>query len=371
MKVLKGFGTGILSFLLFLSLSVFGVAFMLNSTLLNPDFVADELDKLDVSALVRELTEEQISEQLPEEVSFIKEDLYDIISEQEPWLKEQVNAAIYSGYDYFLGKSDRLEILISLESLKASLRDSLWQTFHDYISSDLSSLPEDVLKPYLDRNYREFIGQIPEEYLPSELAGLPEDQLKPYIDQYFYEFIGQIPVERLPPELIDQLEEQIEPYFDQYYQEFASEIPSVYEINESSISPEAMEQIREVRRDIGIFRTAYNYLIVFMVLMVLGIILINRDVRVITRSLGIDLLIYGALECAGVYIARYYMTANLPMPSDIPVSLQTWLSGFTSDLLVPLQTLGIGILIGGIVLFVFSFFYKPREAEDKIEPDTE
>jgi hypothetical protein len=370
-KVLKGFGTGILSFLLFLSLSVFGIAFMLNSTLLNPDFVADELDKLDVTALVKELTEEQISEQLPEEVSFIKEDLYDIISEQEPWLKEQLNTAIYSGYDYFLGKSDRLEVLISLESLKASLRDSLWQTFHEYISSDLSNLPEDVLKPYLDRYYQEFIGQIPEEYLPSELAGLPEDELKPYLDQYYQEFVEELPIERLPPELIAQLEEQIEPYFDQYYQEFADQIPSEYEISESSLSPEAMEQIREVKSDIGIFQTAYNYLIVFMVVLVLGIILINRDVRVITRSLGISLLIYGAFEFAGIYVARHYMTTSLPMPSDIPVSLQTWLSGFTSDLLAPLQAFSLGLLIGGVVLLVVSFVYRRRSTEDEIEPDTD
>jgi hypothetical protein len=280
---------------------------MLNSTLLNPDFVADEVDKLDVSALVEELTEEHISEQLPEEISFIKEDLYDIISEQEPWLKEQMNAAIYSGYDYFLGKSDQLEILISLESLKASLRDSLWQTFHDYISSGLSNLPEDVLRPYLDR----------------------------------------------------------------YYQEFADQIPSEYEISESSISPEAMEQIREIKSDIGVFRTAYIYLIVFMIVLVAGIILINRDVRVITRSLGIDLLIYGALEFAGVYVARHYMTTNLPMPSDMPASLQTWLSGLTSDMLAPLQALSLGLLIGGVVLLVVSFIYRRHVEEEKIEPDTE
>ena len=73
MKVLKGFGLAIFSFLLFLSLFIFGIAFMLNSTLLNPGFIASEVDKIDVSALVRELTEEQIGKQLPEEASFIKE----------------------------------------------------------------------------------------------------------------------------------------------------------------------------------------------------------------------------------------------------------------------------------------------------------
>ena len=99
MKVLKGFGVGILSFLLFLSLSVFGMAFMLNSTLLNPDFVAAQVDRIDVSALVQEIAEEQVGGQLSEEMSFLKEAIYGVIDDQKPLLKEQLNSAIYTGYD--------------------------------------------------------------------------------------------------------------------------------------------------------------------------------------------------------------------------------------------------------------------------------
>jgi len=299
MNVLKGFGLGILSFLLFLSLSVFGIAFMLNSTLLNPDFVTSEVDKIDVSALVIEMAEEQIGEQLPEEAFFLKEALYGVISDQEPWLKEQLNAAIYTGYDFFLGKSERLDIIISLEPLKENLRDSLWQTFN--------------------------------EKLPPELSGLPEDQLKPY--------------------------------FDQYYQEFAGQIPSEFAVDESYIPPEAMEQMILARQYIGYFQTGYYYLIGFMVLLVLGIVLINRNVRGATRGLGITFLIYGVLEFAGVYISRNFMPTSLPLP-DIPSSLQMWLMGLFGDLLAPLQMFSLGVLIGGVVLLVVSFVYKPRIAED-------
>ena len=37
MKFLKGLGLTLLGFLLFLSLSIFSLAFLLNSTILNPD----------------------------------------------------------------------------------------------------------------------------------------------------------------------------------------------------------------------------------------------------------------------------------------------------------------------------------------------
>lgn len=297
MKVLKGFGLVILSLLLFLSLSVFGIVFMLKSTLLNPNFVTAEVDKIDISALAKELTEKQIGEQLPEEALFLKEVIYDVIDDQEPWLKEQVNTAIHSGYDYFLGKSERLNIVIALEPLKTSLRDSLWQTFN--------------------------------EHLPPELSGLPKDQLKPY--------------------------------FDQYYQEFAKQIPDKFTVDESSLPPEAMAQVGLARQYIGYFQTGYYALIGFMSLLVLGIILINRNVRSTTRSLGIDLLIYGALEYAGVYFARNY--APMMLPYDIPSSLQTLVAGLPGDLLAPLQTFSLGILIGGVVLLIVSFVYKPSPVE--------
>jgi hypothetical protein len=293
MNVLKGLGVGILSFLLFLALSVFGIAFMLNSTLLNPDFIATEVDKIEVSAMIREMTEEQIGEQLPEELIFLKEAVYNFVSDHELWLKEQLNIAIYSGYDFFLGKSERLNLVIPLEPLKEGLRASLWQAF--------------------------------EEYPPPQLSGLPVDQLKPY--------------------------------FDQYYEEFAEEIPSV--IDESSIPPEAMEPMMTARQYIGYFQTGYYALIGFMVLLVLGIILINRNVRDTTRGLGIDLLVYGALEFAGVYVARNFVPTRLPL-QDIPSSLQTWVLGIYGDLLAPLYMLSLGLLIGGAVLIVVSIVYKPR-----------
>ena len=156
MNFLKGLTLSLLSLLLFLSLSIFGIAFTINNTLLNPDFVASEVDKIDVSSLIRELTEEQIGEQLPQEAQFMEEAIYDVISDQEPWLKEQVNAAVHSGYDFLLGKSERLSLTISLETLKESLRDSLRQTFMQSLPPQLSGLPQAQIEQYFNQFYQEF-----------------------------------------------------------------------------------------------------------------------------------------------------------------------------------------------------------------------
>ena len=363
MKVLKGFGTAILSFLLFLSLSVFGVAFMLNSTLLNPDFVTEQMDKIEVSTLVREITEEQIAEQLPEEASFVQDAIYDIIAEQEPLLKEQVNTAIHAAYDFLLGETENLNIVISLEALKESLKDSLWNSINEYLSDGLVELPEDLLKPYIEQHYDEFAEEIPEEYLPPELAGMTTDELMEYLDQNYEGLIEQIPVEQITPELTGLLEDELKPYYDQYYDEFAEEIPLEFTFDKDSLSQEAMEQVMLARKYIGYFQDAYYYLIGFMVLLALGIFLINRNVKDTTRSLGISFFIYGALEFAGVYIARSFMPTDIAV-HEIPSSLQTWVSGLATDLLAPLQTFSLGLLIAGVVLIVVSIVYKSRAAEE-------
>ena len=304
MNFLKGLALTILTLLLFLSLAVFGTLFTLNNTLLNQDFVVAQVDKLDVAMLAREVTEGQISGQIPPEQRFLEEALYSTIEDNEPWLKEQVSAAVYSGYDYLLGKTERLSLLISLEPLKADLRDRMWLLFQENIDS-----------------------------LPPEVAAAP-------------------------PGVLEQ-------YFEQFYQEFAEEIPSEFEFDESSIPPEVMSQLQLVREYLSYVQTAYYALIGLMVLLVLGIILLHRSVKGATRELGITFLIYGALEYASVWAMRNFLP-SVPLP-DMPPSLQTWLTGLIIDLAAPMQTLGIGLMVGGVALIIVSIVYprlRPAEEEE-------
>jgi hypothetical protein len=362
MKFLKGFGLAILSLLLFLSLSVFGMAFMLKSTLLNPHFVAAEVDRIDVPALTRELTETSFDQGSSVEEPFFKDALYQAVSDLEPQLKEQLHSAIYSGYDYLLGHSDRLNIVISLEELKAGVKDSLWQTFSDYLASDITTLPGELVRPYLEQHAQDLLKLIPSNYLPPELAVLSSGQLGQYLAQNYQELAAQIPPEVLAS-LADQLKDPLRPYFDQYYQDLVKDVPDEYTVDESSLPPEAVQTMAQVKQVIGYFQTYYYVLIGFMVLLVGLIILINRSVRGTTRDLGIDFLIYGAVELAGVYIARNFLPTGLPL-SDMPSSLQTWVTALSVDILSPLQTFSIGLMVAGAVLIVVSFVYKPAAAED-------
>ena len=304
MNFLKALGATILTLLLFLSLAVFSTLFTLNNTLLNPDFIVAQVDRLDVASLAREVTEGQISGELPPEAEFLEEAIYSTITDNEPWIKEQVSAAVYAGYDYLLGKSERLSLMVSIEPLKENLRDNLWQIFQQNLQS-----------------------------LPPELAAAP-------------------------PGVLEQ-------YFNEFYQQFAEDIPSEFEFDESSIPPEVMAQLIMVREIIGYAQMAYYGLIGLMVLLVLGIILLHRSVKGATRELGITFLIYGALEYASVWATRNFLPTTLPLP-DMPPSLQTWLTGLIGDLVAPLETLGIGLMVGGAVLIIVSIVY-PRWRREEVE----
>jgi len=140
MKFLKGLALAILGFLLSLSLVVFGFALTLNQTILNPDFAVSQVDRLDIPSLA----EEMLSEQIPPEQEFLVEVVNDTIAEQELWIKQQVSAGIYSFYDYIEGRSESLSLVISLEPVKESFRDNLWQAVSESPPPELASLPPDM-----------------------------------------------------------------------------------------------------------------------------------------------------------------------------------------------------------------------------------
>lgn len=300
MKVLKGLAVSLLSFLLFLCLSLFSITFSLKSTILSPDFVIAEIDKINLPVVVKELAEPQLSRQLTPEVQFLKEPIYGIISSQEKWLKEQAGVGVRSFYDFMLGKSEKLSFTISLETFKANLKDSVKQAF-------LKSVP------------------------PQFAA--------------------------MPPATLEQT-------FDQFYQQFAAQIPSKLEVTERQIPPEMMTQLRQAREVTGYFQLGHNLLIGFLALLVLLIIFIQLDVKKTTRGLGTTLLIYGVFEYAGVWVGKSFLPTGLPLPgvTQVPPSLQAWLSQLMVDSVKPLETFGLGCLVGGVVLLVVSFVY-PRRAE--------
>lgn len=288
MNSFKSLAVSLFSFLLFFSLAIFGLLYMLDNTLLKPEFLVSEIERLDASAVTAEI----IDFQPPTEMPYFNDVINETVDELEPWMKEQLKNAIYSGYDYFLGKTKYLSLTISTQVVRDTFRENLWEAF--------SASP------------------------PPELQGKSE------------------PVQKQ--------------YFEESFEQLTEDIPSTIGFSESPLPLNTLNTLRQVRQTIGYFSAIYYGLIGFMVLLLLGIILIVRNVKNITRRLGVPLLTYGAIEYAGIFVVEYLIKGKVPLP-DIAPYLQTWMLQFMDNLLHPLEIFSLVLLICGAVLTIVSFVY--------------
>ncbi len=297
MSFLKNLAVSLLSFILFLSLAIFGTVYMLDNTLLDPDFVAAEIDRLDVPALAKELFQMEA----PPGATDLTEIIDKTITDLEPWMKEEASTLIYSSYDYFLGRTEEFSLTISTEPVRNSLKENL-------IESILASPP---------------------------------------------------------PELKDVSPAVMEQYADQAYQQLVQDIPQTIEFTESSIPPDVMDTLQQVRSYLSYYQTAYYGLIGLMVLCALGIFLISRDVKHTTRSIGTTLLIYGVIGYAAVFASSYFNVIEQMMgiAGEIPTWLQTWMTQLMDNLMAPLETFDLALLIAGVVLIVISIVYRRRQPQ--------
>ena len=287
MGLAKRAAIGFLSFLLFLSLSAFGLGFTANRTVLNPDFVISQLDRLDVPSLV----EGMLIERIPEEMGFMAEYLDDVVADLGPWIRDQATTAVYAGYDYLLGKSESLSLVIDMEPMKESLRDSAWQAFL--------------------------------ESPPLELSGIPSAE--------------------------------VERYFNEFYREFSEQIPPTIEINESMISPEIMARLEQARRYIGYLQLAYRISIGAMIAIIVGLVFLHRRVKGATRSIGIPCLTCGISIYVSTVVIKYLagmQMIQIGLPAQLQAWLPQFLNDALAPMQmfgIGLMAAGTALLIVSVV----------------------
>jgi hypothetical protein len=357
MKFLKGFGTFICSFLLFLALSSFGFAYMLNSTILSSNFVDKQINKVNISSIARDVVKDQIADKLPSNSDVLKEVALNVFETKEPWIKAQLTGAVDSGYNYFLGKTDTLKISVSLVELKATLSSDFVNAAKDYLNQQMSAMSEAQKSQYL----QDFIREFPASLLPPQLAALPQSYQKLAVEEYLREFTGQKPLTGLPVQITGLVDKSARQYFTDFLADFTSEIKDSYSIDQSTIDAKTMDSISTVKKAIGYFRSGYPWLIVFMVLMAALIFLINRNLKITARTLGVDLILFGVLDLVGSIVSRLIMPTQFLTNSSIPVSVQNVIDNVYKDVTSIMLTFSIVVLVIGVVFLVASFFFKKKE----------
>jgi hypothetical protein len=142
-----------------------GVVIAINMTILNPDFVAREIDRLDISSLI--LDQVRGSLQMQETYGLVggtgfDSMIEDILEEAKPWLEEQTEMIVYRGLAYIKGQED-LNITISLIPIKSAIEARMSEQISTMLPPELGEIPVDLdIASLLD-----FTG-IPDRYVITE-----------------------------------------------------------------------------------------------------------------------------------------------------------------------------------------------------------
>jgi hypothetical protein len=390
MKTLKIIGLIILGFLLVISLSVFGAALTVDRTVLNPDFLPDQLDRLPVATLL----EETIESNSPGLSLDMNDAVVRTVYSLEPRIKTQIRAANAQVYAYLLGRQQDIDLrqvlkdsLLNKEFVASVLTEAdvltlLRQDLRDELAGIIPvgqqqlvtylDLAMPSLDPWLKEQVDTAAGPVV-DYLLGNTAALnitvSLEQMKPTLRASLKEAFLNSP----PPELAGATREQVETTFDNYYQEFAAQIPATAVIDQSSLgitaSPtwaqslqDAESVLAEARTIIGYFHTGFIFLVIFILLLVAGIILIYREVRGASRELGIIFLSYGTLEYLMIVIGKYSMNAVINT-AEMPETIRNWLPGFAAAVLHPLEIYSIVLAVFGLALIVLSVIYRRRPVQ--------
>lgn len=424
MNLPKGLAIGLLSVLLLLSLSTLGLAMTVKATALNADFVASQLDKLDMSPLMDEVDEAFIRDivkeipiiaEMPEEakdreIKALVLRTRGALANFEPLMKEEISNATHTIYDYLLGESPSLDLTDTLYDtvLSTDLIASLIEEIDLYflveylliqeiteqvaegLSEDLAFLAEYVddaifeLEPWIREEVDDIIVPITDYILGKSqsldvvisIAELKESQ---DLRDALWEAVKESPPDPadlgLPPDF-DLTEFLLYQAFDMFYEDLVELIPSTFEINEDLLGPEIPAQITEalaeadealkneqIREYIGYPQTVFTIAIIVLLLSLAGIILINRQVRGVSRILGPVFLASGVLELIGILIIKNLLQTQIAAV-DMPSSIQVWLEQLVGSSVAPLQTFSIVLIVVGAALLAVSFVYRQNQSTE-------
>ena len=390
MKILKILGLIVLGFLLFISLSVFGLAFTINSTILNSSFLLHELDRLNVAGLTEEMLNKSESDLSPE----VHDAVIRAVRNLEPQVKTQIRAANSQVYAYLMGREADIDIhrvlkdtilsktfvtsLLNEADTLTLVRQELRNGLAGLIPSDQQQLIVylDQAMPSLDPWLKEQIDVVTGPVIDYLLGDSQNLQISISLEPMKSTLRASLRNAFLgspPPELAGATSEQLDEFFNQYYQEFAARIStsatvdtSTLGINTSTSWAQSLTDfengLANTRTIIGYFRLYFKLLIVFIVLLIAGIILVHREVKGAARDLGIILLIVGALELLEFLIGWYIVNTSLST-ADLPAAVVDWLPGLYMDLSRPMIIFSLVSAVIGVGLIILSIIYRKRPVQ--------
>jgi len=402
LSALKWLTVILLSIVLLLFVSVIGGLFTLNATVLNADFVSQQIDNLDITAVTEEITTDSLEdENLPQEV---KDLILDVLPQLGDYIADASSTAIHDTYSYIRGDSDNLDIqqlargIAPTPQFVRSLLDNvdLVVLVEEYLNEQVS---EDVfgqyssLEPYFEAAILDTTAQMEGE-VKDIVTGFVDPAtdyilgISPTIDvvvsiEDFIENLRQSLYasvqSNVPPQLEELSSTQLLDILDELWEDYTTNIPSAITLDDNFLDTtpqdisesltEAQEELDSAREYFGFFYLGIAIHVVLALLIIGGIALLIRRFNLTMRVLGIVFIIYGVIEYLSIRIISSVFDSGFLLEvseTDIPTSLLIWFDGFMTDFLSPMEMYAFIILALGIIMLVISLIYhrnNPAESQ--------
>ncbi len=394
MKVLKALANTLLGFLLLLCLTLLSFGVALNSTLLSSRFINKQIDRLPVTALVDEAIQSTLSTGGSDDYQGVIQSAEALLARHEAELKQAAEAVVSDVYGYVVsGRALDFEATLRRSVLDSKLAngiiddldlsDVITQILTDMVPSlPLSIDPQPylaqlvpVVEPWLKTQLKAAVPVF-YDYLLNEKPEvtrltLPVDEILEKTRLTLREAVLKSP----PPSLASYSPSALADLFDTGWQEIAPEIPVAFEIDLmatfnspggiAEIPPgaimtalaEAQPGLQTAQQVIGYYHLGFWLLVVLTLLVIAGIVLLNRLVAG-SRVLGGTLLGYGLLELAGLIFSFSFWHSQAARLGDLPQALLPWLIGLGDSTLRAMLIFPIVCAVVGLGLLVFSFLYR-------------
>jgi len=290
----------VFTFLLIFVIGLEGLTSGLADTILKPEFVVDEISKLDIKSVSTELWSKQTSDSSSNNVAgMFSDELYAAnslelaLAELGPGLIEQINSAVYSSYDYIFGEAEQLDVAVPLDEFQQTL----------------------------------------ENHLREEIVKAP------------------------PPELQHATPEQISHYASDLYQRQFETIPAELALSSENSSETVKSSLNEARRIMPYLLLAPIISLVSIFVVAGLILIVRKNLKIAFWELGIVLVAAGLVDFLYTFIAQQAGT-RIGTISVVP-SLNVWFIQVFADVLIAVRQPVI-ILCGAGIGFLILFFVLCR-----------
>ena len=394
----------------------------LSKSVMNSQFVADLLDKVDLSQLIDQALKNQTGTG-----TGLSDDsrnaLIKTIDDLQPSLKKQIVNASDPIFSYLLMHSSSIdlkttlrqtilsdsftsEVINSLDSTTTT-KDIMTQMTRDLLTHKIGNqLPKgitlsddqiDSMATAIEPTFKTGLASSIDPIIEFLLGNRQDFNISISITSSFPTLkaaVREAYMAQLPANLQGLPQASIDNAFEQYFTADVQPAISTLELNSADLglnisgdittaltkaqdsltdARNSIDQstrdfenvLKEVKTYVGYFRLGFACLIALIIVFILGIILICRNVKDSCRNLGIVFFIYGAGALAVVLIAKYFALQQFAK-LNIPQALNNVPGILLNDVISPLRFVSLVCLIGGFLMIVTSFVY-PRLKRSKIE----